>query len=204
MEKKTDRRIRKTKAQLRSGLAKLMQTKNINEITVKELVDLVDINRSTFYLHYTDIYNMLEEIEKNILDEVKRAIAAHPISNKENTFPFIEDIFSILLENKDICSALIGPNGDMSFSHKIESIISEHSIKALEPIFPNAAEDFEYSYSFCLSGCVGLVKTWLTKKNNDSPEHMAELIYNMVTNALRTFTQHKANRQSCFQECEVR
>ena len=51
MEKKTDRRVRKTKAQLRAGLAKLMQTKSIKEITVKELVDEVDINRSTFYLH---------------------------------------------------------------------------------------------------------------------------------------------------------
>ena len=41
MEKKTDRRVRKTKAQLRAGLAKLMQTKSIKEITVKELVDEV-------------------------------------------------------------------------------------------------------------------------------------------------------------------
>lgn len=43
MEKKTDRRVRKTKAQLRAGLAKLMQTKSIKEITVKELVDEVVI-----------------------------------------------------------------------------------------------------------------------------------------------------------------
>ena len=59
MKEKTDRRIRKTKAQLRAGLAKLMQEKSIKEITVKELVEEVDINRSTFYLHYTDIFNML-------------------------------------------------------------------------------------------------------------------------------------------------
>ncbi len=191
---KTDRRVRKTKAQLRSGLAKLLQTKSINEISVKELVDLVDINRSTFYLHYTDIYNMLEEIEKNIMDEVKRAIATHPIGFKENTFPFIEDIFYILLENKEICSALLGPNGDISFAHKIESIISEHSIQALEPMFPNAAEDLEYSFSFCLYGSVGLVKTWLTKNNSDSPEHMAKLIYDMVTNAMKTFSQDKTGK----------
>ena len=54
MPEKTDRRIRKTKAQLRAGLAKLMKEKNINEITVRELVDEADINRSTFYLHYTE------------------------------------------------------------------------------------------------------------------------------------------------------
>ena len=43
MEKKTDRRVRKTKNQLRTGLARLMKKKNIGQITVKELVDDVDI-----------------------------------------------------------------------------------------------------------------------------------------------------------------
>ena len=53
-----DRRVRKTKSQLRAGLAQLMREKSIREITVKELVDKVDINRSTFYLHYSDIPGM--------------------------------------------------------------------------------------------------------------------------------------------------
>ena len=48
MAEKVDRRVRKTKAQLRAGLARLMQKKSIKEITVKELVEEVDINRSTF------------------------------------------------------------------------------------------------------------------------------------------------------------
>lgn len=63
MTQKVDRRVRKTKAALRAGLIKLMQEKSIREITVRELVDEVDINRSTFYLHYTDIYDMLNKIE---------------------------------------------------------------------------------------------------------------------------------------------
>ncbi len=64
MAAKVDRRVRKTKAQLREGLAHLMLEKSIKEITVKELVDEVDINRSTFYLHYADIYQMLQQIEE--------------------------------------------------------------------------------------------------------------------------------------------
>lgn len=81
MEKKTDRRVRKTKAQLRAGLAKLMQTKSIKEITVKELVDEVDINRSTFYLHYTDIYQMLESIEDELEGEINQIVNNHPVDS---------------------------------------------------------------------------------------------------------------------------
>ena len=52
---KTDRRILRTRALLRQGLAELMQEINAGDITVKELVAHANVNRSTFYLHYTDI-----------------------------------------------------------------------------------------------------------------------------------------------------
>ena len=80
-----DRRVRKTKSQLRAGLAQLMREKSIREITVKELVDKVDINRSTFYLHYSDIPGMLKEIEDEILEEMGRAIQEHPIEGGEKS-----------------------------------------------------------------------------------------------------------------------
>lgn len=187
MAVKTDRRIRKTKAQLRAGLAKLMQDKSIKEITVKELVDEVDINRSTFYLHYTDIYNMLDEIEKGLLEEIIHAIDAHPIGLNENTFPFIADMFSILADNKDICMALMGPNGDSTFIYKIEGIIEENSMKALTKYFPGSVEDLKYSYAFCLTGCVGLIKIWLNSNGRESPDHMAKLTYHMVINSMTAF-----------------
>ena len=74
MQKKTDRRVRKTKSQLKTGLAQLMREKSIREITVKELVDAVDINRSTFYLHYSDIPGLLAEVENEMMEEMQRAI----------------------------------------------------------------------------------------------------------------------------------
>ena len=58
MEKKSDRRIRRTKALLRHGLAQLMSEKSVNEVTDKELVvPGGPSTASTFNLHYTDIYN---------------------------------------------------------------------------------------------------------------------------------------------------
>lgn len=59
-QNKTDRRVRKTKAQLLQSLMTLMQEKDIKDISVKELSDLADINRGTFYLHYRDVYDMLD------------------------------------------------------------------------------------------------------------------------------------------------
>ena len=141
MEKKTDRRVRKTKAQLRAGLAKLMQTKSIKEITVKELVDEVDINRSTFYLHYTDIYQMLESIEDELEGEINQIVNNHPVdSYYKESFPMIKEILEVLWDNRDICNALLGSNGDMAFVLRMESIISQHSLHVLTTTFATAHE----------------------------------------------------------------
>lgn len=190
MEKKVDRRVIKTRRQLKKGLAVLMKEKSVNQITVKELVEEVDINRSTFYLHFKDIQDLLREIEENMEAQIKRAIEEHPIvSGNENAFYFIEDMFRVLDEEREISKALIGPNGDMGFIHHIERIIKENSRGTLEKMFPGKKEDLKYFYAFCLSGCLGLVKVWLNEGEEKSPEEMAQMTFNMIANAKDAFCQ---------------
>ncbi len=69
MEAKTDRRIKRTRYLLVHALTSLMLKKSIKDITVKELCESVDINRGTFYLHYKDIYDMLEQTEQGLLEQ---------------------------------------------------------------------------------------------------------------------------------------
>lgn len=69
-EKKTDRRVRRTKLLLTNALVSLLETKTLKDISVKELCDKADINRGTFYLHYKDIYDMMNQIETDILNQL--------------------------------------------------------------------------------------------------------------------------------------
>ena len=68
-EQTLDRRVRKTRTQLRKCLSILLETKKIQNITVKELAQMADINRGTFYLHYKDVYVLLDHIQKDLLRE---------------------------------------------------------------------------------------------------------------------------------------
>ena len=161
MQKKTDRRVRKTKSQLKTGLAQLMREKSIREITVKELVDAVDINRSTFYLHYSDIPGLLAEVENEMMEEMQRAIREHPIDpGKDTVYYFIQDLFHVLDENRQIASALVGPHGDIGFVHKLEQLLEEKSRESLAALVPEKTGEMKYFYSYCLNGCLGFVKTW--------------------------------------------
>jgi AcrR family transcriptional regulator len=183
MAEKVDRRIRKTKSQLKHGLAKLMMKKDISEISVKELVETVDINRSTFYLHYCDIYNLQEEIETELLTELQHILEEKPIG-ADNTFSFMEDVFAVLEKNKEICMALMGDYGDANFILKVRKIVEGNAMKQLEKQFADKVGDLRYTVSFCLSGCMGIVNQWLFENGQETPEHMAKLTFQMVMHAL--------------------
>ena len=186
MQKKVDRRVRKTKSQLRAGLARLMQEKGIGEITVKELVNEVDINRSTFYLHYSDIPALLREIEDDMMEEMERAVREHPIK-EDSTSRFIEDIFRVLNENREISRALIGPHGDLGFVRRIEKLLEENSSEFLAQLFPERVQDMKYFNSYCLNGCLGFVKTWLEDGEAKPPEYAADLTFRMVVSSMKAF-----------------
>jgi AcrR family transcriptional regulator len=194
MEEKTDRRVRKTKKQLRQGLAKLMEKKSINEITVKELVDEVDINRSTFYLHYTDIFDMLAKIEDELMDEIMDIITPITPFTEDNSsamdkgYSYLSKLFTMLNNNADICKALCGPHGDMAFINRIEEYIADHTAQYTAHLFPTDLEsDLKYIHSYCITGCVGMVKKWILGSYTDTAEHMARLTYDILISSLNSF-----------------
>ena len=74
---KTDRRIEHTRHSIKTAFLSLLQTKAFRQISVKELCEKAEINRATFYAHYTSLPDLMEEIEYeeckqlfDLLDEV--------------------------------------------------------------------------------------------------------------------------------------
>lgn len=188
MAEKPDRRIRKTKAALRHGLAVLTQKKSIKEITVKELVEEVDINRSTFYLHYTDIYTMVSELENELLAQFRQAINLYPPTNSEDEMcRFFEHIYNILADNREICIALVSENGDISFIRQVENFVADRIKKIFESGMVKNIYDTKYVFDFCISGGMGLFKHWLSDENALEPAHMARLTTDMVVSAFKSF-----------------
>ena len=183
-----DRRIRKTKDVLKKSLIALMGEKSINSITVKELCEKADINRGTFYLHYKDVFHMLEEIEKELYEEFQDMILSHEISpDKIETKPILEDIFTFIEKNSDFCMVVLCERGDMCFVKKIVSIIYEKGYSDWSNIFKKNDKDlFDKYYSFILYGAIGLIDYWLKNGLKESPEYMAMLTENIILNGIKS------------------
>ena len=73
-----DRRVRKTRKAICDVFCELTKDKKLNEITIKELCAKADINKSTFYLHYRDIYDLAESIENQLIQDVCTIIEEYP------------------------------------------------------------------------------------------------------------------------------
>ena len=95
--KKEDRRVRRTKKMLTQALTRLMQEKQIKEITVRELTDLADMNRGTFYLYYRDVYDMLEKLEDSMFEALDSIAALHENdAARQETKPILLDVFRFI------------------------------------------------------------------------------------------------------------
>ena len=181
-EKKEDRRVRRTKKLLTQALTQLLQEKQINEITVKELTDLADMNRGTFYLYYKDMFDMLEKIEDGMFEALDAIVSLHEHDDmSQQTKPILLDLFRFIEDNQEMCRVLLSPHGDMNFLHRLNEVVREKCLKAWPNIRKEKGEaDFDYHYSFVVFGCAGIIRAWVNRNCSESAEKMAEMAYGMI------------------------
>lgn len=178
-----DRRIRKTKAVLKSSLVSLMKEKNVKNITVKELCERADINRGTFYLHYKDIFDMLEQIETEFFSEFTTIIDNYGKSPQQSRLYILENIFALTKSHKDFCLVLLSSKGDMGFIKKLLSHI--HNI--FVEVYGDEGMTAEYYFSFIIYGCIGVVENWLKGDAKESVEDIAKITENIILNGNREY-----------------
>ena len=159
---KEDRRVKYTKMVLKESFLNLLEKKDISRITVKEICEDADINRATFYTHYTDVYDLQKKIEDEFLDNVEVYLSQLDKKGKNvNDFILAEKIFDYIKDNAKLCKLLLSERGDLSFQKKIMTIVYDKIISELTDNNKLSKEDAEYVYSFTITGCVGIVQKWL-------------------------------------------
>ncbi len=181
-EKKEDRRVRRTKKLLTQGLTELMQEKPLQDITVRELAERVDVNRGTFYLYYRDIFDMLSQVEEELFSKFDQIIVSHKDDVViSHTLPFLKDLFNFVQENHEMCTVLLGDHGDMAFLQRLNHVVHEKCWADWQLLHhPCSPDEFNYRYDFVVFGCIGLIRAWVTRQCPDSAESMAQLANKMI------------------------
>lgn len=181
-----DRRVKYTKMVLRNALIELLSEKPISKITVKAICEKADVNRSTFYTHYTDQYDLLQNLKDELFDNIKTHITSHNFRGKdEDLYLITYNVMLYIKDNQKICTLLFGENGDMKFQKRVFSILQSPFYNGLDIVL--GERKTEYVFSYVISGSLGLIQNWLKNNLEEPPEDIARLITNLASSGMQLY-----------------
>lgn len=178
-----DRRTRRTREKLRQALARLLFQKELSHITVREVTELADINRSTFYLHYTDLHDLYQKTEDSVVQEITAIIDAYPRKpGTPSLMSVVSSVFDYVAQNVQVCTALLRTN-DTAFIMRIVDANRPQTEEQWRALMGGCTMPRDYFYSFLTAGCVGLVRTWFDNGLKESPAQIAALADRLIAAA---------------------
>ena len=171
---KKDRRFRRTQHQLLCALKELINTKSIVNISVRELAELADVNRATFYLHYRDPYDMLEQLGNEFIDKMKAILVKDNESfNPSKSFV---NLYKYVKENFDIAYILFSPNCDSGFGRHLEKELEKFCFESwIVHAKDGDSRNCDYFSVYLVAGVTALLQKWVFDGFVESPEEMAKL-----------------------------
>jgi len=180
--KRTDARVRYTQRVLKEALLSLLAEKPINKITVKEVCALAELNRATFYAHYSDCFALLESIENELVDAFARSLR---LVNALDVSALIEAIYDIIEQNRAACRALIFQSVHSSALQRMIELARPESIAYWKTQLRRATdEELEMLYTHLSNGLMNLV---VTGYDRYSRETVVRFVNRIVQSTLASF-----------------
>lgn len=153
--RKTDARIRYTQGVLKQALLSFLQEKPINKITVKEVCERAELNRATFYAHYSDCFALLESIENELIDEFEKSLR---YVNSFDVAALIEALYAMVDQNQEACRTLILGNTSSAVIAKMIALAKPGSLAYWHRELPKASEtELEMMYTHLSNGLMHVI-----------------------------------------------
>lgn len=182
---KMDHRVRVTHTLLKDALYKLVQTKSVQEITIKDLCFEANINRTTFYTHFASVQDLIEKLESELWVELLLLIkhSEKDINYFSNQIFF--DVYDLSDKYHELFKLLIIKNADPHFVEKVYSL-GRSAFKSSFKKSKTTKDDsrMEYYYISVLNSFIGILRLWLSNGMKETPQEMAETTKKIITRGI--------------------
>ena len=159
-----DRRTRYTRQLIRDTLLELMQEKGFQQVTVTELCKRAELNRGTFYLHYLDLNDVLDDIFAELLSQTT-CVMDHVLCPKRQcaTYPFCDQIrqkdrYQVLFLDDSITEHLMRKLSDVSKEAYVTYLMSHSHL---------TFQEAEAIFTFQMHGCLAINRLMLRNQCAD-------------------------------------
>ncbi len=166
MNTPNNKRRKETRDKISKVFVNLLQTKEISEISVTDICKLANINRSTFYVNYLDIYDLADKIGEELEEEVL-FLYQEERDNQKNSNNFLK-LFKHIKDNQIFYKTYFKLNMDKSF------IIKEYDYHLSKKLYDDKYLD--YHIEFFKAGLNAIIKKWLAHGCKESPEEIESIL----------------------------
>ena len=167
------RRSKMTRRLMKDALMELMENKPLASVSITELCSRADVNRSTFYSYYSDLLQLLKEIEDDIIGQLPEAKPIVDCADLDRQLIEEFTLFFGYVRKHARDFFILLQSGDIHFrEHLIDTIMSrfKRETAAIDPLMRR------WSYIYCLNGTFGMMKDWISQDFPMGDREFAELV----------------------------
>lgn len=175
--RKTDRRVLKTKRAIRNAFAELLSEKDINSITIKDISDAADINRKTFYNYYKGVYQIIDEIEDEIVGLFEEAL--NDIDFKkciQNPSIIFEKLTAIINRDMDFYGHLLKMDTNANLISKISVSLKAEFKKNFSSQIEMEHKKLDIMADFVICGMIAVYQSWFNSDRSQSIEEVSQTV----------------------------
>lgn len=179
----SDTRVKVTKSMFHHALLTLLKEKPIDHVSVKELVEAAELNRSTFYLHYSSPMDVLKEIENQFVEEKLIDFGSYWSGIMDEGK--MAGIISIILEDKELCRILMSEHGDPQFLISLKHLVQKGVVDGWKKAHPSIPQnELVFLFDYVFSGSTHLILSWLNDPHGVSPNEFSRRLEHLGNHAL--------------------
>jgi len=179
----------KTKEKIQQHFLQLLKEKNFMKVSVRDITEAAEINRGTFYLHYLDKYDLLDQMEAGLLEDLDKHLEQLKPdllleeAEKGRISMNAVEVFRYIQLNAEYFQIFLGENNHIGFHKRLKRFFVDHFVEKMmknESFFKSASVPQDYLSSFATSAFLGLIEQWLENELAETPEEMAEMYIQII------------------------
>lgn len=171
-----DRRVLRTKAAIREAFLSLLQKKNAEEITVTELAREANIERKTFYLHYNNIGDIIDEIETVVIDMIAEGTQGLSVNSRE----FFAALTGIMSENFDYFALIMKDPAYITYQNRSQNILRSALMEHYRKTTDLDRDHLELYADFYAAGISSIYIHWMQYGQKLSLDDLTDFVYQMA------------------------
>lgn len=177
-----NRRIQMTKKLLRESVLELMEEKPLNKITIKDICENADVNRTTFYKYYGDQFALVKEAEDEVLGKMGEFLKN--LNTDSEKISLLETFLVYIKNNGYAYHILLNNSSDASFSYRLMHVALD-KLMADKYYLGTKEEEKKYVYNLIVMGAINTIDLWINNNFDITVGDLAKLMYNFIDNGIK-------------------